>query len=250
MFHSNYLPQFIKVYIRIDEDLHDVGQTDADIFHGTFSKKTEALLNTKIITSFNIVYLGIMLDEKEVKITKDNSREQRITITRSLNIYGLELCNPNKTLADQIENIRKEILSNEEIVNITLFGPSSVGKSCLINTFDYCLQKKLNYSVFGQLQIGDTGTKNMHITNLTKNIRLFDFPGYESEESNNKVNSDVNIFWTKRNISDLAIHNCKIIDGEPLASLKINEEKITDIDDQIHSVLFLWKPNFTGFFKH
>ena len=251
LFHPSFIPKYVELFIRIDQKLYLLGTSETGYFCTKFSKEIHDLLEKSSSKIFKVLYLGKIGSEKfSVEQIQNYARETTIRLTKTIHFENkLELCNPSLSIQTQIAKIRQKLTTNiKEPINIMIFGPSSVGKSCLINTFEHCLYSSLTQSSFGQLDIGNTGTKHLHVKFLTENIRIFDFPGYEGEKAKAKSSAMANNFWSKFTIKELALYGKFLDDGTALENIKKNETIINEIEEQIHSVIFLWKPCFEGFF--
>lgn len=158
--------------------------------------------------------------------------------------------NNNEALGKKLEELKKEIkgyplkYSDFQTINILLAGPTKAGKSSLFNSFNYLLNGIMNQENYSYLSKpneclpGKTGTTCFKKNKLLKWLNIWDSPGFlffRDLEFGNIFD-----FWEEKHKLKLVCTSMELIDKEEnLSKLKMNSR--LPLEDQMHSVIFVWR---------
>ena len=160
-----------------------------------------------------------------------------------------KLINNDEALGKKLEELKKEIkaypvkYSELRKINILMAGPTKAGKSSLFNSFNYLLKDIINqenYSYFSKPNEklpGITGTTSFKKCTLFNWLNLWDSPGFLLVRT--PLFSNIFDFWWDKHKLKSVCTSMELIDKEEnLSKLKMNSR--LPLEDQIHSVIFVW----------
>ena len=242
---GKYKPNSLKVNIRVQQQEYELGEMPANQACAKFDLTTKKMQDdlvkailTDSATHWELKYYGKFGD------FEGEPRSQMIPLTKEKNHpYKIDFSSEEK-MWEQIAYFKKWILASQKKINVILYGPSSSGKSSLINTFNYVLNEKSNDSkCFVKCSWGTSGTDSLHIVKLNEYITFYDVPGLEQQ---NEDNNDHNRrkFWEGFCLMDYAMGQLEEgLKADDLKDRLNNKSK----NVQINFVLFMSYLSGTGF---
>lgn len=218
-------------------------------------KEVFAHINKSSIRTIIIEFYGIWDDKKKDKDSSETEMRfvQTLQLQDKPNLHGLDLSAEN-IKETKIEALRAKISSynnqyNFKKINILICGLTNSGKSSLINSFDHCLNKSSSQiaQIYTNLagQTGERTTEDFQEKSLIHPwLSVWDSPGIQLHSIFEDENfMSISKIWKNMKLNDLC-KNTKFVTPFNLApkedQIKTNIDQLQPIENQIHSVIFVW----------